>query len=332
MAKKVMAAPTLRRNTTRVLAALHTCDVAQKTRTLIRDSPPVRVLGLDINTNSTGFAVLTEHGRLCQWGHVSTAHIQSSDILSIAHAIDSALGDVHIRVAKETGGDAQQLSWHVGIEDFMRMYRFGRFHNKGIFQLAQLNGIVSYACWQRFSAHGVGATPTHTHPSAARAFLGIAASKKKKAGAKGDSDIKEQVMAFVQQQEPQLFSASSNDNSSIGHSTASLFDKTRNGNYSEAAFDVADAYVIAAFTRWRHFQDQLLAEAPLEGAFADAYMQLTTANADNKKSGAKPTIEECALLTMSAKEKETYLRTLYAHGIDEWLKSAHLELSNENEQ
>lgn len=324
--KLAVAGPALRRNTKRVLTALHASDVAEKTHTLIRDSPPLRVLGLDINTNSTGFAVITEHGRLCQWGHVSTAHIPSSDILGIAHAIDTALGDVHSRVVKETGGgDVEQLSWHVGIEDFMRMYRFGRFHNKGIFQLAQLNGIVSYTCWQRF---GGNVTPTHTHPSAARAFLGIAASKKK-AGAKGESDIKEQVMAFVQQQEPQLFAGTENsDRSPI----ASLFDRTRNGNFSEAAFDVADAYVIAAFTRWRHFQDQLLLQEPLEDAFADAYMQLTNTNADNKKSSAKPTTEERALLTMSVKEKHAYLRTLYAHGIDEWLKSAHLGFSsNANE-
>lgn len=322
---KTATMPALRRNTKRVLAALHASDVAQTTRALIRDSPPLRVLGLDINTNSTGFAVLTEHGRLCQWGHVSTAHIQSSDILGIAHAIDTALEGVHSCVIKEGGGIEQQVSWHVGIEDFMRMYRFGRFHNKGIFQLAQLNGIVSYTCWQRFSAHGVGAAPTHTHPSAARAFLGIAASKMKKAGAKGDSDIKEQVMAFVQQQEPQLFADSNHISNS---STGSLFDKTRNGSFSEAAFDVADAYVIAAFTRWRHFQDQLLRQAPLEAAFADAYMQLTTANEDKKTSGAKRTAEERALLTMSANEKHAYVRTLFAHGVDEWLKSAHVELSD----
>lgn len=320
-------ATALRRNTKRVLAALHASDVAQTTRALIRDSPSLRVLGLDINTNSTGFAVLTEHGRLCQWGHVSTAHIQSSDILGIAHAIDTALEGVHNSVVKKAGGGIeQQLSWHVGIEDFMRMYRFGRFHNKGIFQLAQLNGIVSYTCWQRFSAHGVSAAPTHTHPSAARAFLGIAASKMKKTGTKGDSDIKEQVMAFMQQQEPQLFVDSGHNSNS---STGSLFDKTRNGSFSEAAFDVADAYVIAAFTRWRYFQDQLLRRASLEAAFADAYMQLTTANAEKKTSGAKRTAEERALLTMSANEKHAYMRTLFAHGVDEWLKSAHVELSGD---
>lgn len=312
MAKKAAATTALRRNTKRILAALHASDVAQRTQTLIRDSPPLRVLGLDINTNSTGYAVLSARGRVCEWGHIPTAHLASSDILGIAHAIDTALDGVHSRVA----GTDTEPAWVVGIEDFMRMYRFGRFHNKGIFQLAQLNGIVSYTCWQRFR----GAPPTHTHPSAARGFFNIAASKKGASAKAGESDIKAQVMAFVQQQQPQLFA------STDATEPHEIFARTRTGAYSDAAFDVADAYVVAAFTRWRHFHDQLVHDAALAADFGDAYMALTTAHAAGRKS-ATQTAEERALANMDAAATRTYLSTLFVHGIDEWIKSAPHELA-----
>lgn len=324
MAKAVaVKSPVLRRSTKRVLAALHASNIAQHTTALIRDSPPLRVLGLDINTNSTGFAVLNEHGRVSTWGHIPTAHIQSSDVLGIAHAIDTALSDVHCRVLAASNDEEapEKLQWHVGIEDFMRMYRFGRFHNKGIFQLAQLNGIVSYTCWQRFR----GATPIHTHPSAARAFFNITASKKSKP--KGsETDIKEQVMNFVQQQEPQSFPTTNAAASAADDANGSgIFAKTRNGRFSEAAFDVADAYVIAAFTRWKHFQEKLLLDPRLADEFGDVYMQMTMQHADGKKS-AKLSVEERALLDMSAVAKQLYLRALYVHGVEEWIKTSHLDL------
>ncbi len=36
--------------------------------------------------------------------------------------------------------------WVVGVEDFMRRFLPGRSNAKSIFALAQLNGIVKYAC------------------------------------------------------------------------------------------------------------------------------------------------------------------------------------------
>lgn len=38
--------------------------------------------------------------------------------------------------------------WVVGVEDFMRRFLPGRSNAKSIFALAQLNGIVKYACYK----------------------------------------------------------------------------------------------------------------------------------------------------------------------------------------
>ncbi|TYZ60437.1 hypothetical protein PybrP1_009387 [[Pythium] brassicae (nom. inval.)] len=333
MAKTTKSASTLRRNSKRVLAALQAAGVGPRARALVSQSPPLRVLGLDLNTNSTGYAVLCERGRVCEWGHVPTNHLASADVLRIARAVDDAMGGVLARVDAE-----KKATWRVGVEDFMRTYRFGRFHTRGIFQLAQLNGTVSYACWRRLG-DAESAQPVHTHPSAARGFFGIAATKAGKK-ATGESDIKEQVMAFVERewrkqqeqeaeeegcsQQARLFLSRPGSDGACdvpADSSSRLFARTRGGNLSDAALDVADAYVIAAFTRWRHFHDQLLLDADLAAQFADAYVALTAAHADARKS-ATPAAEERALAAMGAAARATHLRGLFAHGVDAWVRRA----------
>lgn len=335
MAGKTVTTTALRRNSKRVLAALQAAGVASHARALISQSPPLRVLGLDLNTSSTGYVVLCERGRVREWGHVPTGHLASADVLSIARTVDDAMGGVLARVDA-----AKSATWRVGIEDFMRAYRFGRFHSRGIFQLAQLNGTVSYACWRRLGGDAESAQPVHTHPTAARGFFGIAASKtttttKKKAT--GESDIKEQVMAFVQRewhrqqeedgdksdsQEARLFLSHRGSNGALEHADSSrLFVRTRTGGYSDAALDVADAYVIAAFTRWRHFHDQLLLDADFAADFAAAYVALTAAHAAARKS-TTPTAEERALAAMSAAGQDAHVQSLFAHGVDAWMRLA----------
>jgi len=53
-------------------------------------------------------------------------------------------GATEAEAAREEGEDRQV--WVVGVEDFMRRFLPGRSNAKSIFALAQLNGIVKYAC------------------------------------------------------------------------------------------------------------------------------------------------------------------------------------------
>lgn len=176
-----------------------------------------------------------------------TAQFASADVLHIGGAIDEFLAAV--RAAEhQSQPDAQ---WVVGIEAFMRMFRSGRFHNAGIFQLAQLNGIVSYACWKRFDV-----LPLHTHPSAARGFFGLSAPSSASASSK-KSSIKQQVMGFLEQQEPELTKAAGQQEDIEASAALPSFERTRTGAVADSAFDIADAYVIAAYTRCAHLQKQL---------------------------------------------------------------------------
>ncbi|ETI40038.1 hypothetical protein F441_14349 [Phytophthora nicotianae CJ01A1] len=303
MAGKSTPSTTLRRNGARIRKALEVCDLAEYAQRLVRRSSPLRVLGLDVNTNSTGFAVVTERGRVCRWGHIPTAQFSSADVMQIGGAVDEFLANVHA-AELEQQPDAQ---WVVGIEAFMRMFRSGRFHNAGIFQLAQLNGIVSFACWKRFNV-----LPLHTHPSAARGFFGLSAptTKSKK------NSIKHQVMGFLEKQEPELTQAAGQYTKTS--EALPSFERMRTGALADSAFDIADAYVIAAYTRCVHFQTQLQVQEPqLTEKFSDRYLDLTYKTAAKTK---KSSSEMEALKTMTEKEKLTYTRDLFTFGLENWFK------------
>ncbi|POM59748.1 hypothetical protein PHPALM_31472 [Phytophthora palmivora] len=295
MARKT---PGLRRNGARIRKALEVCDLVEHSQQLVRHSPPLRVLGLDVNTNSTGFAVVTEHGRVCRWGHIPTAMFASSDVLHIGGAIDEFLANVQ---ATEEHQQAE-IQWVVGIEAFMRMFRSGRFHNAGIFQLAQLNGIVSFACWKRFNV-----LPLHTHPSAARGFFGLSApttSNKK-------TSIKHQVMNFLEQQEPEVTQGTDESDA------LPKLETMRTGALADSAFDIADAYVIAAYTRCIHFQTQLQEQKQLVENFSTRYLELTHEVAAKTKKRS-PEVE--ALAGMDEKEKRAYVCDLFRFGLENWVK------------
>ncbi|CAI5735786.1 unnamed protein product [Peronospora destructor] len=301
MVRKAAAFPaTLRRNGSRIRKALEVCDLAKHSKQLVRRSLPLRVLGLDVNTNSTGFAVVTERGRVCRWGHIPTAQFASADVLHISSAVDGFLATVQDAEQQQ----APSAQWVVGIEAFMRMFRSGRFHNAGIFQLAQLNGIVSFACWKRFDV-----LPLHTHPSAARGFFGLSAPS----GSSKKNSIKHQVMDFLQQQEPDV----------AGQQVAGLealprLERMRTGALADSAFDIADAYVIAAYTRCAYLHNQLKVQHPqIVERFSTRYLELTHETAAKKKKGSK---EMEVLKTMDEKKVLAYTSDLFAFGLENWFK------------
>lgn len=298
----MVEAPALRRNGARIRKALQVCNLAEHSKQLVRCSPPLRVLGLDVNTNSTGLAVVSEHGRVCRWGHIPTSQFASADVLHIGGVIDEFLSNVK-------AVEPDEVQWVVGIEAFMRMFRSGRFHNAGIFQLAQLNGIVSFACWKRFNA-----LPLHTHPSAARGFFGLSAPTSTSSKNKKNS-IKHQVMNFLEQQEPELTRAAQENTE--GSEALPGFERMRTGALADSAFDIADAYVIAAYTRCVHFQTQLQVQQPqLTEDFSRRYFELTYEVAAKKKNFT----EVETLENMEDKEKIAYIHDLFTYGLENWFK------------
>ncbi|KAK1931758.1 hypothetical protein P3T76_012690 [Phytophthora citrophthora] len=120
-ATAVHMAPALRCNGARIRKALQVCSLGDHSQQLVHHSSPLRVLGLDVNTNSTELAVVTEQGRVCRWGHIPTTQFASADVLHIGGVIDEFLCNVQAIEPKE-------VQWVVGIEAFMRMFRSGLLH------------------------------------------------------------------------------------------------------------------------------------------------------------------------------------------------------------
>lgn len=293
----------LRRNTARVRAALAASGFGSRAAESVAQSPPLRVLGLDVNTASTGVAVVDECGRVRLWDAVATSQFASSDVLSVADTLDAALSDVRAAVEREAAGE--QVEWAVGIEAFLRLFRPGRFHNAGLLQLAQLNGIVSFASWRRF-----GTRPTHTHPSAARGFFGIATSS-----SAAKTAIKTRALAFAQREQPQAFAAAE-----------SFALSKRTGRHTDAAFDAADAYVMAAYTRCLVFQTRLQRRADLRDAFASEYLAITAERRAARSPRQPALAEERALDAMSDEQRGEFLGELFETGVADWLRVHYDEL------
>ncbi|KDO19969.1 hypothetical protein SPRG_13074 [Saprolegnia parasitica CBS 223.65] len=230
--------------------------IAERLQSVVATAKPFRVLGLDINTNTTGYVVLNERGRLADAGHVSTKHLSSeSQILDIGVDIASTLQRLH--------STSETLPWVVGIEDFLKTYAGGRFHTKGLFQLAQLNGLVSYSCYTTF-----GARPQHVHPTTARALFRLA--KPKDTNKQRKDAIKHIVLDFALAMEPAL---------------------VRPEAPASFKYDVADAYVIALFTYWRHIADLALAADAAWTQSVTAATNLALAKPLARKAAAAPELD-----------------------------------------
>jgi hypothetical protein len=140
-----------------------------------------RVLGLDINTSSTGYAVLdiaasssssgdadadAAAAVLLEWGRICTK--KADDVLDGGLEITAQLSDIKQRCCSSSG----DAPWIVGVEDFAKSFTTGRFHTRSLFKLAQLNGIVKFGCLQTFAVK-----PEAWHPTSARAFYGLKRGK-----------------------------------------------------------------------------------------------------------------------------------------------------------
>ncbi|KAH9097357.1 hypothetical protein LEN26_017083 [Aphanomyces euteiches] len=247
--------------------AVESAMVKRRTR-----SPPVRTLGLDINTNSTGYVVLSQTGQVDTFGHISTKHLQSDgQILDIGVAIADRL----IQVKQEGGSN---VSWEVGIEDFLRTFARGQFHTKGLFQLAQLNGLVSYCALTSF-----GAKPLHVHPTSARNFFSLKTPAATTNGTARKKDaIKHVVMAHFQSKEPQL-------NLDVIPGPARL--------------DIADAYVIASYTWWQAIVDHVVSDESWQNE--ELWHEMETKVA---KQIAKSSDKETYMTTLFRNEVEQFVR------------------------
>jgi Holliday junction resolvasome RuvABC endonuclease subunit len=162
------------------------------------------ILGLDISTSITGYSIVDYDGKIIEIGHWDTKNKNKfPDLFSKSLFIKKCLGELDYPID------------HIFIEPALNMFMMGRSSSHTISTLTKFNGIVSWMCYEEF-----GIKPEYIPAISARKKCGISIKKGTKA--------KEQVLAFLVDNEP-LFTV----------------EYTKSGNPKPYCYDEADSLVIA---------------------------------------------------------------------------------------
>lgn len=165
------------------------------------------ILGLDISTSVTGFAIVDRDGSLLYDSFVDTRNKKKfPDIHAVAKAVEVELGRI-------------KQDWeiaHVFIESSLEKMGRHRSSARTLFLLAKVNAVISFLCEEIFLLK-----PNHIGASSARKKIGIIIPPKSK-------NQKQLAHKFIAENEKKF-----------------AFTLTHKGNPSPTSFDRADAIVIA---------------------------------------------------------------------------------------
>jgi Holliday junction resolvasome RuvABC endonuclease subunit len=131
------------------------------------------ILGLDVSTSSTGWAILDDSGNLVEMGSFNLA--KHEDLFDKAHAVREGLLELRSKY---------QVS-KTSIEEPLQGFRRGMSSAHTLLTLARFNGIVSWLAYDVFNVK-----PIFFDSSTARRGLGIKIDKAR--------DTKDQIMEWVE--------------------------------------------------------------------------------------------------------------------------------------
>ena len=164
------------------------------------------ILGLDISTTTTGFAVLSLDGTVVELGHISLGKLET--VWDKADAIQTW---AHQMVSHHT-------LTHIFVEQSLTAFRPGLSSAAVLASLTRFNGIASFIVRQE-----TGLTPTFIGCTVARTACGIKV-KKGKANGTGKEQAFRHVTSLMLHREWPL---------------------TKTGKVRQECFDEVDAYIIA---------------------------------------------------------------------------------------
>lgn len=164
------------------------------------------ILGLDVSTSATGFAIIDSDGKLIYSSYVDTRNKRKyPDIfdvcLCIRQELESIKKDFDIR--------------DICIEESLQSFRSGFSSAKTLSILSKINGMTSLMCFETFLIK-----PEYVNSATARKLCGIKVPRGK--------NTKEHVLQHVLEIEPNF-----------------IVEYTRTGTHKPYCYDKADAYVVA---------------------------------------------------------------------------------------
>lgn len=176
------------------------------------------ILGLDISTSCTGWAIISDDGVPVEMGTIVLS--KEKCLYSKAEKIKIALVEIMAKHSIDK----------IYVEENLQAFRSGFSSAKTISTLAKFNGITCYVAHETF-----GLKPTNINVNVARKTLGISIIPKRKGG-----DTKEQVLSWTKEQLSSL-------DSFFDWPTKTLKSGPRKGQTIQdpTCYDIADAYVVA---------------------------------------------------------------------------------------
>ena len=169
------------------------------------------VLGIDISTSITGFAVLNKDGELIYSDSIDLRKYKT--IFRKSVEIKEKILDIFEQFVVDTYHD--DIIEHIYIEQSLHMFMRGKSSAKTLSTLTRFNGIVSWLVYELFEIE-----PEYIGATSARKHAGIRVPRGQKA--------KQVVMKFLLDNEPKF-----------------VIEYTTQGNPKPEAFDRADALVVA---------------------------------------------------------------------------------------
>ena len=173
------------------------------------------ILGVDISTSITGFAIVAE-GTLVYYDSIDLR--KHKDIFQKTIAIKEKLLDIYEMYQLDNEvhfGNADYPIEHIYIEQSLHMFMGGKSSAKTLSTLTRFNGIVSWLAYELFEIK-----PQFIGASSARKHAGIKVPRGQKA--------KEVVLKYLLDNEPTF-----------------KIEYTRHGNPKPESYDRADAIIIA---------------------------------------------------------------------------------------
>ena len=169
------------------------------------------VLGIDISTSITGFAVLDKEGELVYSDSIDLRKYKT--IFRKSVEIKEKILDIFEQFVVDKYDD--DIIDHIYIEQSLHMFMRGKSSAKTLSTLTRFNGIVSWLVYELFEIE-----PEYIGATSARKHAGIRVPRGQKA--------KEVVMKFLLDNEPKF-----------------VIEYTTQGNPKPEAFDRADALIVA---------------------------------------------------------------------------------------
>ena len=164
------------------------------------------ILGLDISTSITGYAVINPDGSLVELGSWDFRNKNNfSNLYKKAIESKAKLEEISSSYPIE----------HIFIEPALNMFMMGKSSSHTISTLIKFNGILSWLCYEEFKIQ-----PEYIPATSARKKCGITIKRGQKA--------KEIVMKFLLDNEPSF-----------------IVECTKHGNPKPQYYDQADALVMA---------------------------------------------------------------------------------------